>query len=468
MPRFRFRLFGPLVVLLAVGALLGLVVFPLAVGPLVRSGWIPPEWQGWLVPVESLQTTSMVLFVCLWFFFLGGCFASFLNVVAWRVPRGRTINGSSHCPHCGIRLSMRDNLPVIGWLRNQGRCRNCRTPISPRYLIVELILGGVTLGLVALEVFAGGANLPGLPKVPFRIIEHVVIEPGQRWFQLVGWHLALIYSLFTLAVIRSERLKVPASVVGVSLLVLVGVLAVWPELQLVDWQGGLTWQRPSSAGSVAMTAVAGTLAGLVVGSLLDRMPGFAAIPKYDAAEVDTPPSGLNEFPPGAAIEPIGEEGPQPHAGGNAPAVSEEDSDPQAFDPMEATVTRHERLDPEASRTEDGDAAMEVAPQKMAAACERTHLEPVSDIPASSAPSPVRPVRSVPEGPAAMALVGLVLGWQAALGIGLGVALTGQSLAGCQGCRDKATLSLLATIWATAWICGWRWIWAAVGFAWGGI
>jgi len=47
-----------------------------------------------------------------------------------------------------------DNIPVLSWLLLRGRCRNCATPISPRYPLVE---AGTAL-LCALVVFSEGAD----------------------------------------------------------------------------------------------------------------------------------------------------------------------------------------------------------------------------------------------------------------------------------------------------------------------
>ena len=76
-------------------------------------------------------------------FWLGACIASFLNVVIWRVPRGESIvSPPSHCPKCGSSIKWWQNVPIVSWLALRGKCANCRAPISPRYILVEL-LGGL-------------------------------------------------------------------------------------------------------------------------------------------------------------------------------------------------------------------------------------------------------------------------------------------------------------------------------------
>ena len=79
-------------------------------------------------------------------FWLGACIASFLNVVIWRVPRGESIvRPPSHCPKCGATIRWYQNLPILSWLALRGKCANCRAPISPRYVIVEALGGGLFL-----------------------------------------------------------------------------------------------------------------------------------------------------------------------------------------------------------------------------------------------------------------------------------------------------------------------------------
>src|SRR5579871_1824073 len=74
---------------------------------------------------------------------------SFLNVVAHRVPRRRSVvRPRSSCPRCGHSLSWWENLPLLSWVLLRGRCHECREPISVRYPVVEL-LTGLTFGWIA-------------------------------------------------------------------------------------------------------------------------------------------------------------------------------------------------------------------------------------------------------------------------------------------------------------------------------
>ena len=68
----------------------------------------------------------------------GACVGSFLNVVVYRLPLGKSlVMPPSSCPKCGHKLAWYDNVPVFGWLWLRGKCRYCANPISPQYPILE-------------------------------------------------------------------------------------------------------------------------------------------------------------------------------------------------------------------------------------------------------------------------------------------------------------------------------------------
>jgi leader peptidase (prepilin peptidase)/N-methyltransferase len=75
-------------------------------------------------------------------FALGLAFGSFLNVCIYRLPLGLSVvHPGSSCPHCRQSIAIYDNVPILSWLILRGRCRRCQSPISPRYLVVEVLTG---------------------------------------------------------------------------------------------------------------------------------------------------------------------------------------------------------------------------------------------------------------------------------------------------------------------------------------
>ncbi|MGH8046535.1 MAG: prepilin peptidase [Chthoniobacterales bacterium] len=82
-------------------------------------------------------------------FVLGAVIGSFLNACIHRLPRNISLQypKRSFCPHCKTTIPWYHNLPIVSWLWLRGRCASCRAPISPRYILVEILTGCVFLAL---------------------------------------------------------------------------------------------------------------------------------------------------------------------------------------------------------------------------------------------------------------------------------------------------------------------------------
>jgi leader peptidase (prepilin peptidase)/N-methyltransferase len=85
-----------------------------------------------------------------WFFptvaaVFGACIGSFLNVVIYRVPAGKSIVRPGSTCACGAPIAWHDNIPVISWLVLRGRARCCGRPFSARYPFVELLTAALFL-----------------------------------------------------------------------------------------------------------------------------------------------------------------------------------------------------------------------------------------------------------------------------------------------------------------------------------
>src|SRR3989344_5512160 len=76
----------------------------------------------------------------LFLFLFGLCVGSFLNVVAIRYGTERSIiTARSACPHCGKTLSWFELVPLLSFILQKGRCRNCKTKISFQYPLIEFL-----------------------------------------------------------------------------------------------------------------------------------------------------------------------------------------------------------------------------------------------------------------------------------------------------------------------------------------
>jgi leader peptidase (prepilin peptidase)/N-methyltransferase len=101
---------------------------------------------------------------------LGLLIGSFLNVVAWRLPRGESlVTPRSRCPGCATQLKPYDNVPVLSWLVLRGRCRGCGERISARYPIVEAVTAALYVAVVAVKWDDVLAMTLGLVLVTFLV-----------------------------------------------------------------------------------------------------------------------------------------------------------------------------------------------------------------------------------------------------------------------------------------------------------
>ena len=111
----------------------------------------------------------------------GATIGSFLNVVAYRLPRAESlVSPGSRCPGCGTAVKAYDNVPVFGWLLLRGRCRSCRAPISARYPIVEALTGALAVAVVltkhsAADVALGLVLVGVLVPIALIDLEHRII-----------------------------------------------------------------------------------------------------------------------------------------------------------------------------------------------------------------------------------------------------------------------------------------------------
>lgn len=235
---------------------------------------------------QRLHSAALLAIMGAWFFALGAAMGSFLNVVAWRMPRGVSlVKRGSHCPYCDSPIPASDNVPVLGWLWLGGRCRTCRMPIAPRYVLVEVAAGFVFLALAVAELLLAGRNLPSRTANPYL---------GTGWTNwLLQWDLIRIYVyhctlmsvLLTCALIKIDRTPLPGKLIIFALIVGFGLPAVWPDVHPVPW----TAPRPAWLAAVpginrVDTSLVGLAAGAALGAVLSLAQRGASRARGDRPE----------------------------------------------------------------------------------------------------------------------------------------------------------------------------------------
>ena len=183
----------------------------------------------------------------------GAVIGSFLNVVAYRLPRHESlVSPGSHCPSCDTAIKPYDNLPVIGWLLLRGRCRAGGVRISARYPAIEALTAVLAVAVV--------------------LARHSVHE--------VALGLVLVTVLVPVAMIDLEHRIIPNAITLPAALAAVGIGVVTkpsgvPEQLIAGAAAGgflllfvLAYPRGMGMGDVKLAAVLGLFLGRSVGVAL--------------------------------------------------------------------------------------------------------------------------------------------------------------------------------------------------------
>jgi len=132
-------------------------------------------------------------------FLFGLLLGSFLNVCIVRIPSGKSIVlPASACPKCGTAIRPYDNIPILSYLFLGGKCRGCKTRISPMYPLVEFLTGLLFLACY----LAFGLTVEALKWAIFSAVILVLVFTDLRERLLpdvinyTGFGLALVLSLF--------------------------------------------------------------------------------------------------------------------------------------------------------------------------------------------------------------------------------------------------------------------------------
>jgi len=79
-------------------------------------------------------------------FIFGLIYGSFINVVIYRLPENLSIiSPRSFCPQCKTKISFYNNIPLLSFIIQKGKCFSCRHVISFQYPFIELLLGLLSL-----------------------------------------------------------------------------------------------------------------------------------------------------------------------------------------------------------------------------------------------------------------------------------------------------------------------------------
>jgi len=228
-------------------------------------------------------------------FCFGLALGSFLNVVIYRLPlmlesrwrrdccellelpgeqQDTPLNlatPNSHCPHCKAAIKPWQNIPVISYLLLHGKCGACRQPISPRYPLLELVTGLMTMALA--WHFPPGIALLGACLFTWSLIALTMIDIDH---QLLPDNITLpLLWLGLLFNLGGTYTSLPEAVVGA----MAGYLILWSVYQLFRL---LTGKEGMGYGDFKLLAALGAWLGwqalplvILISSMVGAVCGIA-------------------------------------------------------------------------------------------------------------------------------------------------------------------------------------------------
>jgi len=237
-----------------------------------------------------------------WWGAIGLFVGSFLNVCIHRLPKpGMSVWSPrrSHCPACNRQLTWSENVPLLSWVLQRGRCRGCRWPIPWRYPMVEALTamvwvwtvwttppGDWALVLVRLTVVSGLLVATFVDFDCFEIPDEVSIG-GMVLAPMASLAVPRLHEATLLAHWTTEGAGEPDRI-GALLGCLGGMMVGGGILLGIGWIGKRIWGREAMGlGDVKLLAAGGGFVGpggalfaLVAASVVASIMGVANMLRF--------------------------------------------------------------------------------------------------------------------------------------------------------------------------------------------
>lgn len=203
------------------------------------------------------------------FFIFGTVFGSFFNVVGYRLPKNMSLlYPESHCPNCQHKLSPLELIPVVSYIAQGGKCKNCKEKIAIFYPIFEALTGllftlsylifGFTPMLYLALVFVSTLLIVILSDIKYMIIPDELI----------------IFSGIVLVILRLIFYKFDSIVP-----IMVDMLVPFLVLILVKMIGDFLFKKESlGGGDIKLMIIFGLVIGWEMSILSVFLAAFIAFP----------------------------------------------------------------------------------------------------------------------------------------------------------------------------------------------
>ena len=124
------------------------------------------------------------------YIFLMGLFlGSFYNVVGIRIPEKRSLWGRSECPNCGHKLGWLELFPILGYIAIKGKCKECKTHVSIKYPLMELL----TASIILLSYIFFGENMVEYSLIVVFVSLMTIVTVSDSYYKIVPDIILIIF-----------------------------------------------------------------------------------------------------------------------------------------------------------------------------------------------------------------------------------------------------------------------------------
>ena len=220
-----------------------------------------------------------IYFSCMFFIF-GLIFGSFYNVCAYRLPKKESLLfPSSHCPNCNHVLNWYELIPVFSYLIQRGKCRNCKAPISPFYMVFELLTGimfmlsyivfGLSMKTVIAITFVSMLDIIIISDILYTIINDSI---------LVIFGLLLFFEKFAFNLMELDYITIKYAMDELLNVCLNGLIP-FMIMYLIKIVGDFMFKRESmGGGDIKLMAILGIVIGAFNAVSCIFIAAFIALP----------------------------------------------------------------------------------------------------------------------------------------------------------------------------------------------
>ncbi len=247
---------------------------------------------------NAILIRVMEVFMASWFLRSGFRNRQFLNVVIYRTPLGISlISERSRCPVCFTDIAGKDNIPILGWIRLNGRCRTCGCEISGRYPLIEFLCGLFFLLFFYVELISGGANIPLRPVNTYTGIVWIIFYT--KWDLVIYYlfHMSILSTLLAWAMMQFDGHRIPRRSVAISScgVLTISLICSWLQPIPILFPMEIPDPFPTTFSGILASTI-GLLVGSVTGVLVNRIHTFPDRPVPTEVPTDVPTSVPTDVP----------------------------------------------------------------------------------------------------------------------------------------------------------------------------